>query len=166
MQTQHPLELRNEAQMGSHRLLVQRNSFEKKRPEWGPKVHVARTVESNRSAGSRLSTTCPWVEASWGPPEPRDWTRTTCCCPGALRPSLRKFAPRSKRWYGEAGHPSKPGLHYRGRVYLCPGSGLVPKLATWVPVGLPEASRVTLSVPRPPILPKGATIRGRELEVE
>lgn len=70
MQTPLPLELRNEAQMGSHRLLVQRNSFEKKRPGWGPKVHVARTVESNRSAGSRLSTTCQWVEAYWGPPEP------------------------------------------------------------------------------------------------
>lgn len=46
-------------------------------------------------------------KASSALPGPETGPRTTCCCPGALRPSPRKFTPR-RAHPGRLGHPVNP----------------------------------------------------------
>lgn len=134
-------------------------------PGWGPKMHVSRTVESNRSAQSWLSTICfgskyPRVLQS---PEAR-LELPAAAAPAALRPSLRKFTPQS------AGLRK---LGTRANLACAREAECLPLPWIWisskachpeVPVELLEASRVTPCAPRPPILPKGASIMGGEME--
>lgn len=60
-------------------------------------------------------------EASSARPSPEARPRTTCCCLGALRPSLRKFTPR-RASPGRLGLRVNPHCPGHPEPALCPGA--------------------------------------------
>lgn len=84
---------------------------------------MAGTQEAKRSPESQaqhhppVNVSCPLIALA-----PRPAPRTTCCCRGALRPSMRKFTPR-RASPESLGHPCKPRLPEGAEARPCPGVG-------------------------------------------